>query len=119
MYSGGDLHKSSFVADVANDPCMGLERRCHRSGCCAGGRTLYAGTESGCIRCYRLPLTGEFQEYRCFSTAVLRLCTGSEGTLLFATSADGAITTFDAKERDPMRMPRRSFPGSIVSGTDS
>ena len=79
---------------------------------------LYAGTESGCIRCYRLPLTGEFQEYRCFSTAVLRLCMGSEGTLLFATSADGAIATFDAKERDPMRMPKRSFPSHIVSGTD-
>ena len=80
---------------------------------------MYAGTESGCIRCYRLPLTGEFQEYRCFSTAVLRLCMGSEGTLLFATSADGAIATFDAKERDPMRMPRRSFLSPTVSGADS
>ena len=73
----------------------------------AGGRTLYAGTESGCIRCYRLPLTGEFQEHRCFSTAVMRLRMGSEDTLLFATSADGCIFMFDAKERDPLRMPRR------------
>ena len=119
MDSGGDLHESSSVADFANDLCMGLERRCHKTVYCAGGRTLYAGTESGCIRCYRLPLTGEFQEYRCFSTAVLRLCMGSEGALLFATSADGAIATCDAKERDPMRMPRRSFPGPTVSGIDS
>ena len=110
---------SSFVAVFGNDPCMGLEWRCHKTGCNTGGRTLYAGTESGCIRCYRLPLTGEFQEYRCFSTAVLRLCMGSEGALLFATSADGAIATFDAKERDPMRIPRRSFPGPTVSGTAS
>ena len=91
----------------------------HKTGCCAGGRTLYAGTESGCIRCYRLPLTGEFQEYRCFSTTVLRLCMGSEGALLFATSADGAIATFDAKERDPTRMPRRCFASPTASGADS
>ena len=74
---------------------------------CAGGRTLYAGTESGCIRCYRLPLTGDFQEYRCFSAAVLRLRMGSEDTLLFATSADGCIFMLEAKEWDLPKMPKR------------
>ncbi len=52
-------------------------------------------------------ISGVYQEYRCFSTAVLRLCMGSEGTMLFATSADGCIFMFDARERDPLRMPRR------------
>ena len=76
-------------------------------GGCAGGRTLYGGTESGCIRCYKLPLTGDFQEYRCFSTAVLRLRMGSEDTLLFATSADGCIFMLEAKEWEPPKIPRR------------
>lgn len=75
-----------------------------------GGKTLYAGTEGGCIRCYRLPLSGEFQEYRCFSTAVLRLRLGCEDTLLFATSADGCVFMLDVKDRDPLRMPRRWGP---------
>ena len=107
------LHESPPLWQILPMICAwGLNGDAIETVYCAGGRTLYAGTESGCIRCYRLPLTGEFQEYRCFSTAVLRLCMGSEGALLFATSADGAIATFDAKERDPMRMPRRSFPRS-------
>lgn len=37
----------------------------------AGGKTLYAGTETGCIRAYRLPLAAlgndDYQQYRCFS----------------------------------------------------
>ncbi|EIE19478.1 WD40 repeat-like protein, partial [Coccomyxa subellipsoidea C-169] len=38
-----------------------------------GGKTLYAGTDTGCIRAYKLPLSGENQEVRCFSSAVTRL----------------------------------------------
>lgn len=69
----------------------------------AGGKTLYTGTHTGCIRAYKLPLTGEHQEHKCFSTAVTRMCLGDDGSLLHATSADGALCVFEVRDRDPTR----------------
>lgn len=70
---------------------------------CSGGKTLYAGTDTGCIRAYKLPLSGEQQEVRCFSGAVTRLRLSHDDSLLYATSADGSLFVFEVKERDPLR----------------
>ena len=69
----------------------------------AGGKTLYAGTDTGCIRAYKLPLSGEHQETRCFSSAVTRLRLSHDESLLYATSAAGDLFVFEVKERDPVR----------------
>lgn len=68
-----------------------------------GGKTLYAGTDTGCIRAYKLPLSGEHQEVRCFSSAVTRLRLSNDDSLLYATSAAGDLFVFDVKNRDPVR----------------
>ena len=64
---------------------------------------MYAGTDTGCIRAYKLPLSSEQQEVRCFSGAVTRLRLSHDDSLLYATSADGSLFVFEVKERDPVR----------------
>ncbi len=69
----------------------------------AGGRVLFAGTETGCIRAYKYPLTGEYQEYRCCSSSVTRLRLSHDDGLLFVSSEDGSLFVFEVKDRDPAR----------------
>ncbi|KAK9834356.1 hypothetical protein WJX84_006234, partial [Apatococcus fuscideae] len=69
----------------------------------AGGRVLFAGTETGCIRAYKYPLTGEYQEYRCCSSSITRLRLSHDDGLLFVSSEDGSLFVFEVKDRDPAR----------------
>ena len=65
---------------------------------------MFAGTESGSIRCYRLPLaSGDCQELRCCGGAVTRLALAEGDTLLLAAAADGAVFVLDVKDREPGR----------------
>ena len=34
---------------------------------------LFAGTDTGCIRAYKYPLNGEFQEFRCCGSPITQL----------------------------------------------
>ena len=71
---------------------------------CAGGRVLFAGTETGCIRAYKYPLNGEFQEFRCCGTAIAQLMLTHDDAVLFAAGVDGSLFVFDVKDRDPARL---------------
>ncbi|KAK9915002.1 hypothetical protein WJX75_003504 [Coccomyxa subellipsoidea] len=83
-----------------------------------GGKTLYAGTDTGCIRAYKLPLSGEHQEVRCFSSAVTRLRLSNDDSLLYATSAAGDLFVFDVKDRDPVRSVAKRDQGEKMAYAD-
>jgi len=69
-----------------------------------GGRLLFAATEEGSVRSYRLPLSPEFQAVRCSLTAVTRLATTRDESVLFAATGDGALFVYDVKDRDAARI---------------
>ena len=75
----------------------------------AGGRTLFAATETGSVRCYKFPLTGEHQEYKCHNSSITRLCISWDDTLLFTSSEDGAMFVFDIKDKDPSKLSRKEM----------
>ncbi|PRP75547.1 WD repeat-containing protein 65 [Planoprotostelium fungivorum] len=64
------------------------------------GKILFAGTEKGCIRCYKFPLTGEYQEYLCHSGAVARLRISIDDNYLFSTGEDGSFFMIEIKSKD-------------------
>ena len=68
---------------------------------------LYAGTEAGSIRAYKLPLSTEFQQVRACSGAITRLRLGADNVSLLATSADGCLWVYDIRDRDPTRVITR------------
>ena len=69
----------------------------------AGGRCLFAGTESGALRSYKLPLGPDYQEAHCCSGAITRLRLSPDDAQLHVTSADGSLFVFDVRDRDPAR----------------
>lgn len=68
--------------------------------CSAGGRLLFAATEDGAVRSYKLPLTPECQAVRCSMAPVTRLAASRDESVLFAATADGALFVFDVRDRD-------------------
>ena len=70
----------------------------------AGGRLLFAATEEGCVRSYKLPLTAEHQAARCGRAPVTRLAVTRDESTLFAATADGCLFVFDIKDRDAARL---------------
>ena len=74
----------------------------HRTLCTAtaGGRTLFAGTDTGCLRAYKFPLTGEYQELKCCSAPISQLRMSHDENVLFAAGEDGALFVFDVRDRD-------------------
>ena len=66
----------------------------------AGGRTLFAGTDTGCLRAYKFPLTGEYQELKCCSAPISQLRMSHDENVLFAAGEDGALFVFDVRDRD-------------------
>ncbi|DBA68566.1 TPA: hypothetical protein ACH3X2_013579 [Trebouxia sp. C0005] len=70
----------------------------------AGGRVLFAGTDTGCIRAYKYPLNGEFQEFRCCGSAITQLMLTYDDAVLFASGQDGSLFVFDVKDKDPTRV---------------
>lgn len=69
-----------------------------------GGRVLFAGTDTGCIRAYKYPLNGEFQEFRCCGSAITQLMLTYDDAVLFASGQDGSLFVFDVKDKDPTRI---------------
>lgn len=69
---------------------------------------MFAGTETGCLRAYKFPLMGEFQEYKCCQGAITRLCLNYDDAILFATGVDGSLFVFDVKDKDPSRIKRQA-----------
>jgi len=49
---------------------------------------LFAGTDTGCIRAYKYPLNGEFQEFRCCGSAITQLMLTYDDAVLFASGQD-------------------------------
>ena len=72
----------------------------------SSGRMLFAGTESGSVRSYKYPLTGEFQEYQCCSRPVSRICMSIDEALLFVSGDDGAVVIFDVRDKE-VRVAKR------------
>jgi len=66
-------------------------------------RTLFAATESGTVRAYKFPLTGEYQEYQCHSGEVTRMSLSHDDAVLFCVAEDGCLYMFDVKDKDPTR----------------
>lgn len=68
----------------------------------SGGRTLIVGTERGCIRGYRYPLSNDPpQEARFFYGAATRMVSSPAEGVLFASSDDGSLFIFDIKDKAP------------------
>lgn len=73
----------------------------------AGARALFAGTESGSIRSYRLPVsTGDCQELRLCGAPIVRLVLGENDTLLFVAAGDGTLFILDVKDRPRCELDR-------------
>lgn len=64
------------------------------------GRLLFAGTETGAIRLYKLPLTGDFTEYQCHAAPVTRLRVAYDDTLLFSTAEDSTVAVLEIRDKD-------------------
>ena len=71
-----------------------------------GGRLLFAATEDGAVRAYRLPLApgAEHQALRCGAAPISRLAATRDESLLFAATADGCLLALDVKDRDAGRF---------------
>ena len=66
----------------------------------ASGRVLFAATDAGTVRCYKFPLTGEFQEFQCHSTAITRMCINHDDSMLFCLGEDGILAILDVRDKD-------------------
>ena len=62
------------------------------------GKHLFAGTETGVIRAYKFPLSGEFVEYQTHSGYCTRMRLSYDDTTLFSVSSDGSIYAFDVRD---------------------
>ena len=61
----------------------------------AGSRFLMAGTETGRVRIYKLPLTGEHAEVKVGRGAITQLTLGLDDAYLYAACTDGSVTVLD------------------------
>ncbi len=76
------------------------------------GKMLFAGTEKGTIRCYKFPLTGDFQEYLCHSGPVTRLRVSQDDAYLFSTGEDSCLFVLEIKTKE---MKPRKVTGEFDS----
>ena len=59
---------------------------------------LFAASETGAVRAYKFPLTGEYQEYQCHAGSITRMCVSHDDSLLFCVSEDGCLAVFDVRD---------------------
>ena len=64
------------------------------------GRALFVASETGTIRSYNYPLTGQFTEYQAHAGPIARLRISFDDAMLFCVSDDGALFVFDVREKD-------------------
>ena len=63
-------------------------------------KTLFAATESGTLRSYKYPLTGEYQEFQCHSAAITGMRISFDDTMLFCVSEDACLCVFDVRDKE-------------------
>eukprot|EP00240_Pyramimonas_obovata_P000064 CAMPEP_0118921440 /NCGR_PEP_ID=MMETSP1169-20130426/720_1 /TAXON_ID=36882 /ORGANISM="Pyramimonas obovata, Strain CCMP722" /LENGTH=1196 /DNA_ID=CAMNT_0006862159 /DNA_START=210 /DNA_END=3800 /DNA_ORIENTATION=+ len=64
------------------------------------GRALFAASETGTIRSYNYPLTGQYTEYQAHAGPITRMRVSFDDTMLFCVSEDGSLFVFDVREKD-------------------
>ena len=65
-----------------------------------GGRMLFAATDTGAVRSYKFPLTGEFQSYEAHGGDVTRLRISYNDDYLFSVGSDACLYVWDIKDRE-------------------
>lgn len=70
-------------------------------------KSLFVATESGSIRSYKLPLSGEFLEYKLLTCPIIRLSMAANDTLLLIGGEDGSIVMAEVREKDGLRIVSR------------
>lgn len=66
----------------------------------ARSRSMFAATDSGLIRAYRFPLTGEFQEpeIKAHHGRIRRMVVSQDQSVLFAAGDDGCLSVHEVKD---------------------
>ncbi|GAQ89010.1 hypothetical protein KFL_004790040 [Klebsormidium nitens] len=64
------------------------------------GRLLFAAMDTGAVRAYKYPLTGEYSEIQCCAGAVARLRVSVDDSILMGVGEDGAFFLLDVKDRE-------------------
>lgn len=76
---------------------------------------LFAGTgdsgKPGMVRAYAYPVTGDYLEYTCMSSALCRMCLTPDQGYLIAADEAGCICIFELKDRS--ERYQRNLPNSI------
>ncbi|WIA38592.1 hypothetical protein OEZ86_001902 [Tetradesmus obliquus] len=72
-----------------------------------GGKILFAATESGVVRCYKYPLTGEFYEVKCHEGPVARLRVSYDDFLLVSAGEDGSVVMLDIRDKELAKASSR------------
>lgn len=72
-----------------------------------GGKYLVAGTETGRVRMYKLPLTGEYGELKVGKGALTQLALGMEDCYLYAACTDGSVSVLDMPQSSATLGPRK------------
>uniref|UniRef100_A0A7S0YIJ8 Cilia- and flagella-associated protein 57 n=1 Tax=Polytomella parva TaxID=51329 RepID=A0A7S0YIJ8_9CHLO len=73
----------------------------------SGAKALFGATEGGCIRTYKYPLSGEFQEFKSHNASISRLKNTWDESLLISASEDGSIFVWDVRDRDAKAAAKR------------
>ncbi len=60
-------------------------------------KVMFAGTDTGAVRCYKWPLSGEFTELKLHTGPVSRLRLSGDESLLFTAGEDGAVCVLDVR----------------------
>lgn len=77
-------------------------------------KSLFAATENGSIRSYKLPLSGEFLEYKLLTCPIIRLSMAANDTLLLIGGEDGSIVMAEVREKDGLRIVSRRDKETVV-----
>ncbi len=79
-----------------------------------GSRALYAGSGTGTISAFKMPLTASFQSFSVHSAPINAMRLSVDETMLFAASEDGSISMMEVRDskdaklgakRDKREMP--------------
>ena len=76
-------------------------------GLLPASKVMFAATESGALRMYKFPLTGEFQEVKGHNSSITRLRMTWDEQLLVTASEDGCLFIYDVKDKDAKAAARR------------
>jgi WD40 repeat protein len=60
-------------------------------------KVMFAGTDTGAVRCYKWPLSGEFTELKLHTGPISRMRLSGDESLLFTAGEDGAVCVLDVR----------------------